>query len=272
MFRKYKIDNFLSLEGNSICKKSSNFAPDFKNEQIVNHQIVMIMTLKEAIRVRHAVRKYTDKPIEAEKIAQIRALVDECNRESGLHIQFVTDEPLAFSTGLFKYGQFSGVKNYLVLIAPKGKAHDEAIGYYGEKIVLTMTTLGLQTCWVALTYKAIKDAYELREGEEVKLVVACGYGQTEGFAHPQKKAYTEFVEDKRKVAGQPLPQWFVEGMEGALLAPTAMNQQKFVFTLLDDNKVQARAKFDITGNAGFDLGIVRRNFEIAAGKEHFEWA
>ena len=59
----------------------------------------MIMTLKEAIRVRHAVRKYTDKPIEAEKIAQIRALVDECNRESGLHIQFVTDEPLAFSTG-----------------------------------------------------------------------------------------------------------------------------------------------------------------------------
>lgn len=269
MCGKYKIDNFLSLEGNSICKKSSNFAPDFKKEQILNAQ--RTMTLQEAIRVRHAVRKYTDKPIEAEKIAQIRALVDECNRESGLHIQFVTDEPLAFSTGLFKYGQFSGVKNYLVLIAPKGKAHDEAIGYYGEKIVLTMTTLGLQTCWVALTYKAIKDAYELREGEEVKLVVACGYGLTEGFAHPQKKAYTEFVEDKRKVAGQPLPQWFIEGMEGALLAPTAMNQQKFAFTLLDGNKVQARAKFDITGNAGFDLGIVRRNFEIAAGKEHFEW-
>ena len=31
-----------------------------------------------------------------------------------------------------------------------------------------------------------------------------------------------------------LPAWFAEGMEAVMLAPTAMNQQKFKFTLNGD--------------------------------------
>lgn len=229
------------------------------------------MEIIEAIRERHAVRKYKDRPIEAEKVEKIQQLIDECNRESGLHIQLVTDEPLAFSTGVFKYGQFSGVKNYLVLVAPKKGDWKERVGYYGQKIVLLMQTLGLNTCWVALTFKNIKDAYELREGEELKLVVACGYGETNGTAHPQKKRMEQLYKDERTVTGQPLPDWFQRGMEAAMLAPTAVNQQKFLITLLDNNKVRTKAKFDLFGNAAYDLGIVKCNFEIAAGKDNFEW-
>ena len=230
------------------------------------------MDYLEAIRERHAVRKYQERPIEAEKVQQIQHLIDECNRESGLHIQLVTNEPLAFSTGVFKYGQFSGVKNYLVLVGPKkGGDVKEKIGYYGQKIVLLMQTLGLNTCWVALTFKNIKDAYELRDGEELKLVVACGYGETNGVQHPQKKTMEDLCKDERSQQNQSLPDWFRQGMEAAMLAPTAMNQQKFVLTLLDNNKVRAKAKFDLFGNAAYDLGIVKCNFELAAGKENFEW-
>ena len=229
--------------------------------------------MTDAIRERHAVRKYQDRPIEAEKVKKIQDLIDECNRESGLHIQMVTDEPLAFSTGVFKYGQFSGVRNYLVLVGPKrGVGVKEKIGYYGQKIVLLMQTLGLNTCWVALTFKNIKDAYELREGEELKLVVACGYGADSGTPHPQKKTMEELCRDERTPEGQPLPEWFLRGMEAAMLAPTALNQQKFLITLLDNNKVHAKAKFDIFGNVAYDLGIVKCNFEIAAGKDNFEWS
>ena len=147
------------------------------------------MEILEAIRERHAVRKYQDRPIETEKVQQIQQLIDECNSESGLHIQLVTNEPLAFSTGVFKYGQFSGVKNYLVLVGPKkGDDVKEKIGYYGQKIVLLMQTLGLNTCWVALTFKNIKDAYELRDGEELKLVVACGYGAQFATIYPSMAA------------------------------------------------------------------------------------
>ena len=42
------------------------------------------MTIQEAIRQRHAVRSYTDQPLPQETIAQLEALIAECNREGGL--------------------------------------------------------------------------------------------------------------------------------------------------------------------------------------------
>ena len=229
------------------------------------------MDLLQAIKERHSVRKYIDRPIEVEKVAAIRQFIDECNRESGLHLQLVTEEPLAFSTGIFSYGKFTGVKNYIALVAPKQGDYREAIGYQGEKIVLFMQTLGLSTCWVGLTFKNIKDAYVLNPGEELKFVIACGYGEDGGVQHPQKKPVTHYYSDKRS-SGEPLPDWFMRGMEAALLAPTAVNQQKFLFTLLPNGRVEAKAKFDFIGYSHYDLGIVKCHFEVAAGKENFTWA
>lgn len=229
------------------------------------------MDLLQAIKERHSVRKYLDRPIEAEKVAAIKQFIDECNRESGLHLQLVTEEPLAFSTGIFRYGQFSGVKNYIALVAPKDGDYRESIGYQGEKIVLFMQTLGLNSCWVGLTFKNIKDAYSLNPGEELKFVIACGYGEDNGVQHPQKKPITHYYNDKRGTSG-PLPDWFMRGMEAALLAPTAVNQQKFLFSLLPDGRVDAKAKFDFIGYSHYDLGIVKYHFEVAAGKENFTWA
>ena len=60
------------------------------------------MTQLEAIKARHSVRRYIDKPIEGEKIKTLREAVDRCNAASGLHIQLVVNEPLAFSTGVWK--------------------------------------------------------------------------------------------------------------------------------------------------------------------------
>lgn len=229
------------------------------------------MELIEAIKERHSVRRYLDRPIEADKVAAIRQYIDECNRESGLHIQLVLNEPLAFSTGVFSYGKFTGVTDYVAIVVPKRGKHDEAVGYYGEKIVLFMQTLGLNTCWVGLTFKKIKDAYRLEEGEELKLVIACGYGENCGVPHPQKKAVADCFRDKRGT-DQPLPGWFLRGMEAVMMAPTAVNQQKFMFTLLPDNHVEAKAKFDFIGYSHIDLGIVKYHFEVAAGAENFTWA
>ena len=106
------------------------------------------MTIQEAIQVRHSVRQYKNTAIEAEKIAQLQALIDQSNSEAGLHMQLVVNEPKAFAGGLAKYGKFSGVGNYIAMIAPKGK--DVELGYYGEQVVLLAQTLGLNTCWVGL--------------------------------------------------------------------------------------------------------------------------
>ena len=223
------------------------------------------MDLIDAIKARHSVRKYTDKPVEAAKVASLKAAVEAVNQEGGLNVQLVLDEPKAFSTGIWSYRQFSGVRNYFVMAGPKGKDAEEKIGYYGEQLVLLAQTLGLNTCWVGLTYKKIPGTYALREGDIVHCVIAVGYGTIPGVQHPMRPA-EEFYESESFP-----PEWFRAGLEAALLAPTAVNQQKFKFILHPGDQVEAKALFSMAGYTAIDLGIVKCHFEIGAGKDRFEW-
>lgn len=224
------------------------------------------MNLQEAIIARHSVRQYKNIAIEAEKTAELQALIDEYNQVAGLHIQLVTNEPKAFAGGLAKYGKFSGVSNYIAMIGQKGS--DEALGYYGEQIVLRAQTLGLNTCWVGLTFRKQPDQYTIGAGEVLNSVIALGYGATQGVQHPQKKTIDDVTENK---SGTIYPDWFVKGVEAALLAPTAINQQKFLFILHPDNRVEAKARFALSSYLHTDLGIAKCHFEIGAGKENFTW-
>ncbi len=221
------------------------------------------MDIFEVMKNRHSVRSYIDKPIDAEALSELRAEIDACNKESGLHIQLVTDEPEAFGGFMAHYGKFSGVKNYIALIGTKGADLDEKLGYYGEWIVLKAQQLGLNTCWVALTFSKGKSRCTVRKGEKLVCVISLGYGSTQGVAHKNKP-----LETLCRFEGT-APDWFKKGMEAALLAPTATNQQKFMLTL-SGNTVKAEAI------GGFypkvDLGIVKYHFEVGAGKDHFKWA
>ncbi|MBO7071752.1 MAG: nitroreductase [Bacteroidales bacterium] len=221
------------------------------------------MELTEAITLRHSVRKYAAKPIEGTKVATLKAAIERINTLSGLNIQLVLEEPRAFSSGMWKYGQFSGVNNYFVMAGPKGA--EEKIGYYGEELVLLAQTLGLNTCWVGLTYKKIPGTFSLRAGDAVHCVISLGYGAEQCRQHPMKPA-----EQFYQCEGIP-PQWFMKGLEAALLAPTAVNQQKFKFILRSGNKVEAKALFSMAGYTRVDLGIVKYHFETAAGKDNFHW-
>ena len=221
------------------------------------------MTLQEAIVARHSVRQYIDKPIEASVIERLNDEIALCNQEGGLHIQLVLDEPKAFTGGMVKYGRFVGVRNYLAMVAPKGA--DEKVGYYGERIVLLAQMLGLNSCWVGMSVGKQPDRYTIAAGEKLHCVVALGYGATQGVQHPMRP-----MENFIKINGT-MPEWFRRGMEAAILAPTAVHQQKFEFELVDDHTVAARARFSMVGWAKLDLGIVKYNFEVAAGKENFNW-
>lgn len=221
------------------------------------------MELIEAIRSRHSVRRYTDKPIEAEILNVLQAEIADCNKEGNLQIQLVTNEPKAFDSFMAHYGKFSGVKNYIALIGKKSDKLDELCGYYGERLVLKAQQLGLNTCWVAMSYKKIPTAFETGSGEKLTVVIALGYGETQGVEHKSKSA--EVVSNIS--AGT--PKWFNDGVRAALLAPTAMNQQKFTLTYAD-SKVTAKAGFGFYTK--LDLGIVKYHFEVGAGKENFEWA
>ena len=125
--------------------------------------------------------------------------------------------------------------------------------------------LGLNTCWVAGTYskKKAKRNIKLNKDEKLVCVIAIGYGETQG--KPHKNTLIDFL---FRLRGD-MPSWFMEGMQCAMLAPTAMNKQKFLFTLLDNNKVKAEGKGKFF--SGVDLGIVKLHFEIGAGDAEYEF-
>lgn len=195
-------------------------------------------------------------------VSELQTDIDACNRESGLHIQLVTNEPKAFDGFMAHYGKFSGVTNYIAMIGRKGAKLDELCGYYGERLVLRAQQLGLNTCWVAMTYSKIKTAFTVSPGEKLCVVIALGYGAVQGEAHKSKS-----VEEVSIVIGQ-MPEWFKSGIEAALLAPTAVNQQKFTFRL-DGNIVSVKA--GIGFYTKIDLGIVKYHFELGADKANFRW-
>ena len=223
------------------------------------------MTESEAIQARHSVRKYLDKPIEAEKIEAIQKCIELCNREGSVHFQLIANEPEAFSSIMAKYGKFENVSNYIAIVAPKGNEGSVMAGYYGEKLVLQLQMLGLNSCWVGASFKKVKEAYSVGENEELKCVISLGYGATQGKQHPQKKTFADVAQ-----AQEPVPEWFKNGVEAALLAPTAVNQQKFKFILHEGNRVEAQAKFSLIGYSHLDLGIAKYHFEIGAG-DSFTW-
>lgn len=207
----------------------------------------------EIIKQRHSVRQYEDREIEKEKREVLNSLVEKINKENGLNFQICYDEPEAFDTFMAHYGKFSGVKNYVALVSEKGK--DELVGYFGEMVVLKAQELGLNTCWVALTYGKGKSKVNKKRGEKIYCVLALGHGKTQGVTHKTKS-----IEQVSNVSEE-TPDWFKNGVEASLFAPTAMNQQKFKF-VFDDGKVKAKA------GVGFytkiDLGIAKYHFELGA--------
>ena len=226
------------------------------------------MTLLEAITARHSVRKYIDKPIPQDIIDILQAKIEECNEIGNLHIQLVTNEPKAFK-GKMAYGTFSGVTNYFAMVGKKADDLSERIGYYGEQLVLLAQTLGLNTCWVGLTYNNIKDAYIKGNDEKLCCMIALGYGDDTG--RNLKRKTVEQVSNVSDIT----PAWFKKGVEAALLAPTAVNQQKFSFEYVGKKNnrhiVKANKGFSLFGYTKMDLGIAKLHFEIGAGKDNFEW-
>ena len=222
------------------------------------------MTLLEAIAARHSVRSYTEEKIQGHSLSALQSAIHQYNQESGLNMQLCLDDPATFSGGLARYGKFENTRNYIALVGEKGSTLEETCGYYGQKLVLLAQQLGLNTCWVALTFskRKSKKVIQIKPGQKLLMVIAIGYGASQGTSRQTKP-----IESLCQSAA-PLPDWFSRAMEAVQLAPTARNQQSFTFTLTE-NVVSANP------GSGFysktNLGIAKCHFEIAAEGTDWHW-
>lgn len=227
------------------------------------------MTIQEAIEARHSVRAYKDQPLADEVARQLEEEIALVNQKGNLHVQLIRNEPKAFQGTMAKYGRFRNANNYIVMAGKKAEDLDERVGYYGEHLVLLAQTLGLNTCWVGLSYSKVPGTYVLEEGEKIACYIAIGYGETQGVGHKIKTV------EQVSNASDATPSWFRKGVEAALLAPTAVNQQKFSFEYVGvkdgHHQVSAKKGFSMIGYTKMDLGIAKYHFEIGAGIVTFDW-
>lgn len=222
------------------------------------------MNEMEAIQTRHSVRQYTGTVLSAAAVRELEKEIQWCSEKGHLHIELVKNAPEAFSGRLARYGRFENVHNYIVIAGTKSRDLEERAGYYGEKIVIKAQQLGLNTCWVGLTYSKGKLNAHLHPGEKVICVIAVGYGKNAGVPHKSKDLKDVILNRD----GKDLPKWFLDGVRAALLAPTALNQQKFRFEYLPDGvRLQAGTGF----YTHVDKGIAKYHFEKGAGNHVVTW-
>lgn len=212
----------------------------------------------DAIMQRHSVRQYKPQRIEADKVAALKAKIDELNAEGNLNLQFIEDAGKTYNK---LFNKVSGLGTAPSVIACVGEDKDnlnQRLGYYGEKLVLYAQTLGLNTCWTGTFNSKNVDA-EIKSGERLPITIAIGYGKDPGKPHKSKSVA------QLSAGSRTNPEWFDNGVKMALLAPTAINQQKFLIKLNSDDSVEIIDKGGVLSQ--IDLGIVKCHFEIGSGKK-----
>ncbi|MBT1175938.1 nitroreductase [Bifidobacterium sp. LC6] len=236
------------------------------------------MNLLEAMKERHAVRNFTDEPLSREQIETLSHAIAKLNAAHGLDIQLIHDADDALGGCPTHYGRFAGVHNLIALIgaddAMAPEVLDERVGYAGEVLALTAVSLGLDTSWVVL-HEADKHegAWTLGAAQRMPAAIVLGHGARPGRAHRSKPAEELGVIAPGGSVNDyaDAPQWFRDGIEAVMLAPSALGKQPVRFTLLDDARtVKAEALDGV--QAHICLGIDKLHFELGAGTGNFEWA
>lgn len=217
------------------------------------------MTMKDVMNQRHVVRKFTNKPISEELVKKLNDRVSDDNEKSGLSMKLVINNSKGLNT-VAKMFFAKGVKNYVILAGSDSENLNEKLGYYGADIMLYAQTNGLNTWWIGSTFNRNVD--KIVPGNKVIGIIAVGYGATQGVAHKSKTSaeVSEYMGEE--------PEWFKQGVQAALLAPTAMNKQPFKLVGKDTN---VNITCDGDGFTGVDTGIVKYHFELGAGNSNFLW-
>jgi len=231
------------------------------------------MTYAEAIIRRISNRKYINRPLSPAEISQLQKIIDQVNLIGGVHFKLVTDCQALFA-GIKSYGLFSGVRSMIALIGPENDPHvEEKCGYYGEKVALTATTMGLGTCWVGGTYDKEGCQKYLLKGEKLCSVLVVGpvaedQSTKEKLIRGALLRKSKTAADLSRGLGN-APAWFMAGIASVQRAPSARNLQPVRFHY-DHSETTAR----LTEHHAFsnvDLGIAKYHFEVGAHGGVWTW-
>jgi hypothetical protein len=200
-----------------------------------------------AINIRRSRRSYDKtRPMGTKVKEQLHAACSDFKPYPGARVAFVSEPPDdIFANALGFYGNVRNAQSFLAFIGNMSDTNvQEKMGYTGEGIILEATSLGLGTCWVALTYnsKSVSPMIKLDRNEKLLGVSPVGYTVEKwtfsekmftGFgAMHQRKPLNSMVTG---IDEPQWPKWARAAVEAARLAPSATNRQPWNFDIRNDS-------------------------------------
>lgn len=262
--------------------------------------VVVTATRPGVIQNRRSVHAFREKEVPSEAIGQLRSYYEKtCPRlvpEIATELIVLDKDAQPALESSAGYKQFLiGAPHYLLLMsAPHSYAAINA-GYMMEDLVLKLTELDIDTCWMTFTDSdKIKKALSLTTPLEVAAIVAFGYGektakklrlnilsmsQIDVRAEQQYYAPKKSVHDLVHMGSWSNKSGLDEMMDfyddmlwqsfyAASLSPSYLNRQPYGFLVQDHSIYLVQQEDAYTDNldAALDLGIVMLHFSAVASR------
>ena len=260
------------------------------------------MNYRALIQNRKSVREFTDKQVSFRQLEELKEYyVNNVRRlvpELGTQLYFFGTDTRAALEGAAGYSKFLvGAPQYLVLLSEK---HDLAYlnaGYIMEDLILKLTDMDLDSCWVTFTdSEEVKDVLGIDSHMHVAAIAAFGYGKKttkrlrlniRSMSNVDLVAKHRYMEPKKSVYEMAfLSTWgnirnlssyigffddvLWEALYAASLSPSYLNRQAYGFVIHDSSisLVESPDAYNTEIDGGLSLGIVLHHFSSVAE----EWA
>lgn len=142
------------------------------------------MKILEQIEQRKSIREYKNKELSDKQIAEIQeyfADVPKLTPDTAVELRICTGDAKVRLEGIAGYqGKAFGAPAYLILLSEKADYYLENAGFIGESLILKLTDMELDNCWLTLDdSNAAKNALQITSDKEIVTIIACGYGKRE---------------------------------------------------------------------------------------------
>ncbi len=256
------------------------------------------MNYRALIQNRKSVREFTDKQVPFSALEDIknyylnsvRRLIPELKTE----LYFFGTSTRAALEGAAGYNQFLvGTPQYLVLMSEKHELAHLNAGFIMEDLVLKLTDMDLDSCWMTFaSSEDVKESLGIESEMDVAAIVAFGYGKKtikrlrlnirsmsdvdiaakHRYMEPKRSvrelAFRDTWGDSRRVEDYIgfFDDMLWEALYAASLSPSYLNRQAYGFLLSEGNVslVQKPDAYNTPIDGDLSLGIVLHHFTVVA--------
>ena len=260
------------------------------------------MNYSALIENRKSVRAFTDKKVPFATLAEletyfnhsVKRLVPEIKTE----LMFFDDSSKEALEGAAGYNNFLvGAPQYMVLLSEKAELAHLNAGFIMEDLILKLTDMDLNTCWLTFTdSEKVKSAIGIETDQEVVALAAFGYGvkttkrlrlNIRSMSNIDISAKRHYTEPKRSIYDMVfLNTWgnthklddyigffdnmLWEALHAASLSPSYLNRQAYGFVIHDGgiSLVSRPDAYTTKIDGELSLGIVLHHLTAVAS----EWA